>query len=181
MNAPSRRLHLPLGVRIWMAVVLALALLALLAGWVVQLSTDPPPREVVVRNAEGRVVGQGLRRAHPHERHVHASPSSGDGPEIDYPHGHFGSGPEFLVRMEDGETVHIHLPRPARPFWDRSPLSFVWMLGLMGIAAALALYPVVRRLTKRLEGLQQGVHRSHRAGQAQAASTVPGRRTVLDL
>ena len=29
----------------------------------------------------------------------------------------------------------------------------------MGVAAALALYPVVRRLTKRLEGLQQGVQR----------------------
>jgi len=157
MDAPSRRLHLPLYVRIWMAVVLALALLALLAGWVVSLSTDPPPREVVVRNAEGRVVGQGLRRAHPHERHVHASPSSGDGPEIDYPHGHFGSGPEFLVRMEDGETVHIHLPRPARPFWDRSPLSFVWTLGLVSLAVALGTYPVVRRLLRRLDQLQKGV------------------------
>ena len=157
MNAPSRRLHLPLVLRIWMAVVLALAVLALLTGWVVQVSTDPPPREVVVRNAEGRVVGQGLRRVHPHDRHLQATATDAAHPEVDYPHGHFGSGPEFLVRMQDGETVHIHLPRPARPFWDRSPLSFVWMLGLVSLAVALGTYPVVRRLLRRLDQLQKGV------------------------
>jgi signal transduction histidine kinase len=33
------------------------------------------------------------------------------------------------------------------------------MLGLIGLAVALGLYPVVRRLTQRLEGLQRGVQR----------------------
>ena len=153
---PSRHLHLPLYVRIWLAVVLAVALLTLLAGWVMRASTDPPPREVVVRNADGVIVGQGVRRTRPHEESV-TSPSDSEPPRIDYPHGHFGSGPEFLVRMEDGEVVHIHLPRPARPFWDRSPLGFVWMLGLVGLAVALGTYPVVRRLLRRLEQLQKGV------------------------
>ena len=42
LTPPSRALHLPLYVRIWLAVVLAVALLTLLAGWVARISADPP-------------------------------------------------------------------------------------------------------------------------------------------
>jgi signal transduction histidine kinase len=68
-------------------------------------------------------------------------------------------------RMERPGGGSMHLggrpphPRDLSPWWARPPYGFIWMLALMGLAAALALYPVVRRLTKRLEGLQQGVQR----------------------
>ena len=42
---------------------------------------------------------------------------------------------------------------------DRLPFSFAWMLGLVALAVALGTYPIVRRLTKRLETVQLGVER----------------------
>ena len=154
------RLQLPLYARIWLAVALALALLTLMAAWVVRITTDPPPREVVVRNADGQIVGQGVRRVFPHEAHHYVDNDQTpehEPPDLGYPHGHFGSGPEFVVRMDDGALVHIHLPRPSRPYWDRSPLSFFGLLALIGLAVALGTYPVVRRMLRRLERLQKGV------------------------
>jgi signal transduction histidine kinase len=70
---------------------------------------------------------------------------------------------ERRLELPGGGMVHLggrppH-PRDLSPWWARPPYGFIWMLALMGVAAALALYPVVRRLTKRLEGLQQGVQR----------------------
>jgi signal transduction histidine kinase len=56
----------------------------------------------------------------------------------------------------DGRVPH-HL-RKEMPWWAK-PSGFFWMLGLIGLAVALGLYPVVRRLTQRLEGLQRGVQR----------------------
>ncbi|MDH5708154.1 MAG: HAMP domain-containing histidine kinase, partial [Hylemonella sp.] len=71
---------------------------------------------------------------------------------------------EFEVPTRDGETLFIQLPRPHRrvpltraPWWK--PLDFAWLLTLVALAVALGAYPVVRRLTKRLEALQQGVNR----------------------
>ncbi|HMS26345.1 MAG TPA: HAMP domain-containing sensor histidine kinase [Burkholderiaceae bacterium] len=46
---------------------------------------------------------------------------------------------------------------PANASWFTPPFGFVWMLGLVGIAVALGTYPVIRRLTKRLNNLQRGV------------------------
>ncbi len=59
--------------------------------------------------------------------------------------------------MEDGQTLQVHLPRPPRSPWGRLPFGFFWSLALVGIAVALATYPIVRKLTRRLEQLQQGV------------------------
>ena len=71
------------------------------------------------------------------------------------------------VPMTDGSTLFIQLPRPGnRPPGGpppaggvllRFPINFAWMLGLMALAVALGSYPIVRRLTKRLEALDQGV------------------------
>ena len=41
----------------------------------------------------------------------------------------------------------------------RAPFSFAWMLGLVALAVAVGTYPIVRRLTKRLETVQKGVER----------------------
>ena len=155
-TAPSRSLHLPLSVRIWLAVVLAVAVLTLLTGWVMRMTAEPPLREVMVRNTAGELVGEGKARLRlPDGLPVEAPPPPA--PDMTHPPGHFGSGPEFMVRMYNGELMHVHLPRPPHSFWSRPPYGFFWSLGLVGLAVALGTYPIVRRLTRRLENLQKGV------------------------
>ena len=144
MKTPfHRRLYL----RIWLAVVATVALLAVLAGWLARMEAENereqrPGREIVVRNEAGNVIGQAPARP------------------IRVP----GQGPEFQVSMLDGKTLFIQLPRPGpRPPGmagmgpARMPFNFAWMLGLMAVAVALGTYPIVRRLTKRLEAVEQGV------------------------
>jgi len=146
--------------RIWLAIVLAVVVLTLVVGWLWQWALDHDreerdsrmARELVLRNAAGEVVGRSPARA------------------VRLP----GQGLEFQVSMRDGQTLYVQLPRPNRPagneamarrspassaFWLQAPFGFVWLLGLVGLAVALGAYPVVRRLTKRLEGLQKGVER----------------------
>lgn len=155
-TTPSRSLHLPLYVRIWLAVVLAVAVLTLLAGWIMRMTAEPPLREVIVRNAAGELVGQGKARLRPPDGlPVEAPPLQA--PDMPHPPGHFGSGPEFMVRMHNGELIHVHLPRRPHSFWSRPPFGFAWTLGLVALAVALGTYPIVRRLTRRLENLQKGV------------------------
>ena len=156
MSAWSRHLYL----RIWLAVVLGVAVLMTLVGWAWQASVEhnaanPPLREWVVRNAQGEILASTTAR-----------PGPGTPLELQVPMGGHPPMQLFLERrMErpDGGVVHLggrppH-PRDFSPWWARPPYGFIWMLALMGLAAALTLYPVVRRLTKRLEGLQQGVQR----------------------
>lgn len=162
--------------RIWLAVVLAVAVLTFLVGAAWRLAAEPPLREVVVRNAAGEVIGSGSARAmrpglfhhHDarHERDDHGPesplPPGSTAPDThdegDEPVGHYGRGPEFFVQLQDGQTMHLHLPRPPRGPWN-APFGFFWTLGLVALAVALATYPIVRRLTRRLEGLQAGVER----------------------
>ncbi len=158
-------------IRIWLAVVLAVAVLTLLVGWAWRMAADPPLREVVVRNQAGDVIGSGQARS----RRFGGPPASlaardSDGPESTdadgsprlpgeagiFKRGKLGEGPEFMVRMRDGQTIHMHLPRPNNNSW-RAPFGFFWTLGLVAIAVALATYPIVRRLTRRLESLQHSV------------------------
>ena len=157
-------------IRIWLAVVLAVAVLTLLVGWAWRMAADPPLREVVVRNQAGEVIGNG----HARFRRFGGPPLSGtreserpdnadsDGPQrvpddaVNFGRGKVGEGPEFLVRMQDGQTIHMHLPERGQAAW-RAPFGFFWTLGLVAIAVALATYPIVRRLTRRLESLQRSV------------------------
>ena len=148
----GQRLYL----RIWLAVVAAVAVLALVVGWLWQMALDRDreerdarvAREIVLRNGAGEIVG--------------AAPAQA----VRVP----GQGLEFQVQMKDGQTLYIQLPRPNRPpgvpvsnrrnlFGLQSPFGFAWMLGLVALAVALGAYPIVRRLTKRLETLQRGVER----------------------
>ncbi len=155
-------------VRIWLAVVLAVAMLSLLVGMVWRMAAEPPLREVVVRNTQGDVIGSGSAHAlrpgsfhHDEEEHDRAEehpPSVQATPDGDEPIGHFGRGPEFVVRLQDGQTMHLHLPRPPRSPWI-APFGFFGALALVAAAVALATYPIVRRLTRRLESLQAGVQR----------------------
>lgn len=152
----AARFRIPLYVRIWLAVVLTVAVLTLLVGWITHISAEPPLREVVLRNAAGEVVGRGWARPHGPEGLLSDRPNDTT-PMLPHPPGHFGTGPEFMAEMNDGELVHIHLPRPPRSLWGRAPFGFLWTLALVALAVALATYPIVRRLTRRLEQLQKGV------------------------
>ena len=167
----SRRLYL----RIWLAVVGGVAVLTLGAGWAWRIAQDqnappPAPREIVVRDESGRLIG------------------SAQGQPMRMP----GHGQEFVVRLESGQVLVMQLPprtnrRPpgappvsSLPPWSRPPYGFLWMLGFVGLAVALGVYPIVRRLTQRLERLQQGVQRW---GEGELSVRVPeqGEDEVADL
>jgi signal transduction histidine kinase len=142
--------------RIWLAVVAAVTVLTLAAGWLWQQALDEDraerdarvTRTIVVRDATREVVGESPARA------------------VRIP----GGGWEFEVLMKDGQKLFVLLPRPNRPegsnnpgrrapAWLQTPTGFAWLLGFVALAVALGAYPIVRRLTKRLEALQQGVER----------------------
>ncbi len=155
-------------VRIWLAVVTSVLVLTLVMGWLwrsqmerirAERIQDSPAREVIVRDSAGTIVAQALARP------------------VRVP----GQGIEFAVTMRDGSNLSIQMPPRQRPVdgaapdrpmgpsgflprlnpydWQRSPSGLLWLLGVMAVAVALGSYPVVRRLTKRLEALQSGVVR----------------------
>ncbi|MDP2451174.1 MAG: ATP-binding protein [Polaromonas sp.] len=153
-------------VRIWLAVVATVVVLAFLVGAAWQLSTDPPQlpiREVLVHNAAGEVIGRAQTK----------------------PDRKLGDSLEFDVLTKDGQTLNLLLPRPKRPpgnSRNRPPygFGFGWMLGLVALAVALGAYPIIRRLTQRLEGLQRGVERWG-SGDLSARMTVQGSDEVAFL
>ena len=151
-------------VRIWLAVVATVMVLTFLVGAAWQLSADPPQlpiREVLVHNAAGDVIGT-----------AQTKPDRKRGEDI-----------EFDVVTTDGQSLNLLLPRPQRPPgnpWNRPPFGFGWMLGLVGLAVALGAYPVMRRLTLRLEALQRGVERWG-AGDLSARINAEGRDEVAFL
>ena len=195
MNHTATPFFNRLYVRIWLAVVLAVAVLIFLVGWawresaerkMAELGASPVVREVVVKNAAGQTIGNATAA-----------------PRVP------GMGLEFSVQFKEavvaGETLSLQLPRgrrqnpqtgeleplpprqptnpgrldrsdradradrnerfdrsfgpgsPANASWFTPPFGFVWMLVLVGLAVALGTYPVIRRLTQRLNNLQSGV------------------------
>ena len=158
--------HQRLYLRIWFAVVAAIAVVTLIATWLWQVEAERirgerereraerPGREIIVRNQAGDILGQAPMR-------ISRLPGPG--------------GAEFLVTMKDGSTLIVQLPRPKRqPGQLGAPGSFerpdaarppvlqfnsAWMLAFLAVAVAVGTYPIVRRLTKRLEAVQTGVER----------------------
>ncbi len=133
-------------VRIWLAVVATVMVLIFMVGAAWRLSRDPPQlpiREVLVHNDAGDVIGTAQTKANRQR----------------------GDDLEFDIVTKDGQSLNILLPRPKRPPganpWDRPNfgLTFGWMLMVVGVAVALGAYPIMRRLTLRLEALQRGVER----------------------
>lgn len=164
--APFHRLYL----RLWLAVVGAIGVLTLIFAWITHIErvqaeraresdrAQRPGREIVLRNAEGEVLGQALTLR---PSRMPPRPPHGAG---------FGPGLSFEVPMRDGQILHIWLPAPPRgdlrspapPAWWEPPYSLPGLfilLVLIAAAVALGAWPVVRQLTQRIEGLQQGVER----------------------
>lgn len=146
MSDWGARLRFPLYLRIWLAVVFAVGVLTIAFGWLWRASNEQSPtRDVIIRNEAGDVLGQANVRP------------------VRTP----GQGTEFQVEMKDGSTVVVQLPPrprapgegpPGRP-WPRGPGGLLWILGIVALAVAIATYPIVRRLTRRLEALREGVER----------------------
>ncbi|NMM91746.1 two-component sensor histidine kinase [Rhodococcus sp. SRB_17] len=170
----SRRLYL----RIWLAVVGGVAVLTLLVGWAWRVAAEqnaqqqaaPPARELVLRDGLGQTLVAGLATRVP-------------GPP--------GEGLELRIEAEDGRAYSLQMaPRANRgerargradaAFWTRPPFGFVWMLGLVGLAVAVGVFPIIRRLFKRLDVLQHGVQRF---GEGDLSVRVPvhGHDEVADL
>ena len=130
-------------VRIWLAVVATVVVLTFLVAAAWRFTKDPPQlpiREVLVHNVAGEIIGTAQTR----------------------PDRKLGEDLEFDVVTKDGQALKLLLPRPKRPPpppWGRLPFDFGWMLIVVGLAVALGAYPVMRRLTLRLESLQRGVER----------------------
>ena len=175
-----RSFNFPLYLRLWLAVVLAVALLTLAVGLAWRYSAEPPLRDAVLFDQSGQTVighGQSLPRGQGRRAdgttHSENAADAGDDADDDDPRAlraarpgrppaasQWGPGPAYRLQMNDGNVTYLHLPRPAgRGFWSRPPFGFFWMLALVGIGVALASYPIVRQLTRGLERLQGSVER----------------------
>lgn len=163
--------HQHLYLRIWLAVVLTVVVLTVVLGWFWREQAEHeraqrPGRELVVLDAQGQEVAR-----------VPARPVRGPGP---------GRGLEFQVALDDGQRFAIRLPLPSRPpgrsdpLWHQQPWGLTGLLVLVAVAVALGAYPIVRRLTQRLETLQHGVERWGQ-GDLSARLPVQGRDEVAFL
>ncbi len=85
-------------------------------------------------------------------------------------------GPAISIPLRDGRWLVARMPSRHRP----SALVLVAFLGAIALAVALGAFPIVRRLTGRLERLQHGVE-SLGAGDLAARVKVEGRDEVARL
>jgi two-component system OmpR family sensor kinase len=142
------RFRFPLYLRIWLAVVAAVAVVTIAFSYLWRLNAEnqpPPEREVVIRNEAGEILGQVTTRP------------------VRVP----GEGYEFQVAMNDGRNLVVQFPpRPRRPgegpaghTWLRGPTGLLWILIIAALAVAIGAYPIIRRLTQRLDDLRLGVER----------------------
>lgn len=183
----SQRLYL----RIWLAAVLSVAVLTLLVAWAWRVAAEHNRpavheivRQVVITDEHGKVLAESqsqLRRGGaalfevelPNQQRLQIELS----PPMPSPD-----------RMGPPDGVHRPMRGPpgagnsSRWFlwWVQPPWGFVWMLLVVALAVALAVYPIARRLTQRLETLQKGVQQW---GEGDLTVRVPqqGRDEVADL
>src|SRR3569623_2211832 len=146
MTSWQSRARFPLWLRIWIAVVGAVAVLTIVFGWLWRLSNEQvPEREVIIRNETGEIIGQDETRPIRDPR----------------------KGLEFNVEMTDGSKRVVQLPprrrSPGEPppgmSWMRGPGGRLWILAIVAIAVVVGAYPIIRRLTLREEELRRGVER----------------------
>jgi signal transduction histidine kinase len=89
---------------------------------------------------------------------------------------HRWGGPAWAMRLPDGRWLAARAPRGHR----HAPYGLFLVLALLALAVGVGAYPVVRRLTSRLERLQAGVE-SLGAGELSARVKVEGRDEVARL
>jgi two-component system, OmpR family, sensor kinase len=160
-------------VRLWLAVVLAVIVLSLAVAWLMRMQAERiraerqaemPAREVAIRNKDGQLLGQASVRPT-------RVPGRGVEFELTLPENVQG-GQTIVVGMRQRQAglpgappeslvANWHPSRwldPGAPGAPGAPaMGLLLILVMLAVAVALGSYPVVRRLTKRLEGLQLGV------------------------
>ena len=141
----ARRFGKRLYVRIWLAVLASMLLVALLTGAVWRWTSAELPREITITDAQGQRVGNA---------------------RIEYQHQN--NGPSVRVEQDDGKVFYARWSMPMQ----RVPFGFLGWLALIVLAVGLGTYPVVKRLTRRLEQLQLGVDA---LGEGNLAARVPVR------
>lgn len=188
--------------RIWLTVLAALALFALVSGWLLQRHIEQEHERSDAQQAE-RVAAWGdlIQLSLPSVDATRADQAAALREwsvrlrlplALDDPNGvRLASSESFVrresepaplppqrravpIRLEDGRTLWIMRPgqrlgtppggpppfQPLGPLGPLAPSSGVGialLLGLLFVAVAAGVYPVVRRLTRRLEGLRSGV------------------------
>lgn len=156
-------------VRVWLAVVCGVVIVTFAASWVVRSAVEGARERVPVRerkvfvfDEQQRTIGEGTARRVP------------------------GRGIEFAVALKNGEALRLQVQASdaqhalaTAPAW-RSPLGSTWLMAVIGTLVALGVYPIVRRLTKRLEMLQRGVQRWG-SGELSSRVVVDGQDEVADL
>lgn len=178
-SPPQTHWHQRLYVRIWLAVIGAIVVLTLLLAWLGRTLLEEEreqnmrrlgiTQELVLRDAQGHIIAQGRLRPHMLR-----------GPEPIA---------ELSMQSASGEHWTLEWPKPPRPprapgkrpepWWQSGPGLVLLMAGLM-LAVALGVYPVVRRLTQRLERLQASVQRFG-DGDLSARASERGGDEVADL
>lgn len=154
-------------VRIWLAVLAGVAVVVFAAGWAWREAdeqrTQPLPRDVTLRDTQDQLIGTGksLRTSRP------------------------GEPLEFTITLNNGQQFVMELGprgerRPSPPPWLNPRTGIFWLLGMVGLATALGLFPIVRRLTQRLESVQRSVQRFGE-GDLSARARDDGEDEVADL
>jgi two-component system OmpR family sensor kinase len=174
--------------RIWLAVAVSvlMAVALVMVAWHLSIERQGavPLRELVLRNAAGdvvgkataaapRVPGQGVeftlqldkalaageplvlqlppRRNRQHSEEMGEARRARDGE---------GRGMGAGMRVDRSFERPQAFPATGRlPDWLTPPFGFVWWMVLASVVVALAAYPVIRKLTSRLEELDRGVQR----------------------
>jgi len=85
--------------------------------------------------------------------------------------------PAWAVRLADGRWLVARVPRE---FWRSRRPGPLLLLGLIALAVGVGAYPVVRRVTRRLENLKSGVD-AFGAGELTARVTIEGNDEVAQL
>ena len=89
MTAWNAHWRFPLYLRIWLAVIVTVGLLTVAFGWLWRINAEQqerPPRELIIRNEAGEIVGQTVLRSNRRDR---------------------SQGLEFDVELKDGTTLTL--------------------------------------------------------------------------
>lgn len=179
--------------RVWLAIVVCVLLLSALIGLAWHLSNEHnklvfQPPQILIRTLDGDAVGTAQVKRQPDGslsyeaildsgQHLllplpRRSRPGGDGPPGAYPS-------KSSSPAEDGFRDERRSLGPP-PWWARPPYGFIWLLAGLGLLVSMGIYPVVRRLTQRLEGLQRNVQRW---GEGDLSARVPvrGQDEIADL